>query len=138
MANKIYSNVGYTSRSQSKVGTNSAAFAGWDFVQLSGWFVAVAWTSWKIEGIANGTKTFASDNQTVAKEKLSYTKFDDEVTVETSITWGTVTAADEGKYYSLSTQNIVDGTTESTTSWQLRLVTYVSATKGRFGIGNAV
>ena len=149
MANKIYSNVAYASRSKSKIWVNSAAVQGWDFVQVSWNFVTVATTSWKIDWVANGTYTFTSDNQTVAMKKMSFTQNSDDLLIESAITWGTITVADEGKFYNLSDARTVDGTTEATTvstadaaavgitpviTMQLQLVKFISATKGVFKI----
>lgn len=53
-----------------------------------------------------------------------------------SITGGTITAADEDKFYDLGASG-VDGTTESTTTGQVRMSKFISATQARFQIVNA-
>jgi hypothetical protein len=55
---------------------------------------------------------------------------------EVTITGGTITIADETKYFDLSDSVTVDGTTESTTTGQLRMTKFVSATASVFEIAN--
>lgn len=124
-------------RSRARIAANSANIAVGDFVTLSGGFIAEATTTAIIEGVANQSKVYASDNQTVAKELLSYTVADDELVVRCAISGGTITAADEGKYYSLGANgSTVDGTTESTLVGSLRMVKFISATLADFVIVN--
>lgn len=136
--------------SVSAIGANSAAFGVGDFVSYSGGYVTPSTAGVKIEGVSNSTKTFDSDNITVDKDTLSYTKATPSMTVVVEISGGTITQADEGKYYNLTDANTVDGTTESanesyidTTSaaavdpvvkYQLRLVDFVSSTSGKFAV----
>ncbi len=136
--------------SRTAVGANSAAFGVGDFVSYSGGYVTPSTAGVKIEGLSNSTKTFDSDNVTVDKDVLSFTKATPSLVVASEISGGTITKADEGKYYNLTDANTVDGTTESanesfidTTSaaavdpvvkYQLRLVKYVSSTLGHFAV----
>lgn len=147
MANRIIQH--QDSKSRAKVAANSTAIKAADFVTLSGGFVTAATGAAKIEGLSNMEETFASDNQTVAKKELSYTVLDPTMVVEMAISGGTITAADEGKYFILGADGrTVDGTSETTapayvdtTSGSatdpvifanLRMVKYISATKGWF------
>lgn len=150
MANaRVYRDTAYTSRSRSSIASNSVAIANGDFLSLSGGFLIKATTSSKIEGMANGTKTYDADNQTVDMERASYTKAGPMTEFEIVITGGTVTQADEGvSYYNLTTLNRIDGTTESAIesyvdtvaasatdaviNMQFKLVKYLSATLGIF------
>jgi hypothetical protein len=52
------------------------------------------------------------------------------------ITGGTITAVDVGKFYDIDATQVVDGTSESTTTGQLRLEKFISADVGIFSIQN--
>jgi len=134
-ANKIVKTNAYTSKWDARLGKNSAAFAVWDLVSNVWGIATPATTTWRIDWIANWSVTFASDNQTVAQAKLGYTVAIPNLTeIEIDITWGTITVADEGKYFLLTDANTVDGTSESATPtlMQLKLVKFVSATRSIF------
>lgn len=146
---KVYRDNSETSRSRSNIVTNSVTLANGDFVSIVGGFLAKATTTSRIEGMSNGSLVAASDNQTVAKKTMSYTKASPFVEFECTISGGTITQADEGvSYYNLTTGNVIDGTTESavgsyidTTSaaavdavvyMQFKLVKFLTATTGIF------
>lgn len=120
----------------SKVGKNSTSVVVGDFVTYSSGTYTPATGTAVIAGVSNQTKTYASNNETVAKEVLSITKANETLLVQSEISGGTITVADEGKYYSLVDGNTVDGTTESATTGTLQLVKYVSAILGVFKIVN--
>lgn len=151
MANRIVSQKSYASSSRADIGANSATINSGDFVTISGGFVTPATTTARIDGLSNEDVTFASDNQTVGLVKCSYTKVSPWMEVEVIISGGTITAADEGKYYALSSNGYtVDGTTESTIAayvdtvagtafdpvikYPLMLVKYISSTLGVFQV----
>jgi len=54
-------------------------------------------------------KAYASNNQTVAQAPLNYIPKEVDVNYAVTITGGTITAADEGKFYNLSDEVTVDG-----------------------------
>lgn len=116
------------------VAVNSTAVTVGGFVTLVGNKVTTAGASSTIAGVSNQTKTYTSDNETVAREKLGYTKKDNTLVVRATIAGGTITDADVNKLYTLASSNVVDGTTESTLAGQLRLVKFISATLGDFVI----
>lgn len=134
------------------VGGNSVAFANGDLVSLSGGFVIKAIATGKIVGIANGAKTFAADNQTVAKATISYVRVEPgETQVELTASAATLAATDVGKYYNLNGSQLVDATSGGTSAgdvntsdaWvaldpvlfkQLRLERFISTSKGVFTI----
>ena len=150
MAIKLLQNVTYTGNELGGIGANSTdTTAGDVFVQHSGSVVSPATTSGAISGVSLTRAAYASDNQTVAKKALNYVPNTVDAIYEVTITGGTVTAADQGKFYNLSSSTVVDGTTESTTEstvtndgvgtdavvkMQLQMVEFVSATLGRFRI----
>lgn len=127
-----------------KVALNSTAVQNNDFVSYSGGFITTSAPLIEIAGVSMQTKTYSATNQTVAKETLSYIAKSPEQVFRVAILGGTVTAADEGKFYDLSDARTVDGTTERTGAAvyaavpiilpQLQLVKYISATLGDFKI----
>ena len=150
MAVRIKNNYTESLVSRTEIVGNSASVVNGGFVSFSSGYIVPATTSGKIEWVANHTVTGASDNITVAKLTCNYTKNHPWIDFEVDISWGTITHADVGKYYSLLTYDTVDGSTESTSKIayeldvsnnvivsydrQLRMVGYVSATAGLFEI----
>lgn len=134
MAVRIVSNYCDSLIARSEVVKDSATVVKGGFVSYDSGFVVPATTTGKIEGIANHSVTAAANNTTVAKVKATFTKNHPGLEVEAEISGGTVTEADVGKFYSLVDNDTVDGTTESTTAGQVRLVGFISATLGRFEI----
>lgn len=144
MANRIIDQKSYVSKSRSDVAANSTVVQTGDFVSLSGGFATAATTSGKIEGLANRGNTYASDNQTVAKDTISYTILRPGDLVRVAVTGGTINNTKEGRFYNLSDPRTVNGASESTgqetadasgasataaiTIKQLRLVRFVTAT----------
>lgn len=106
----------------------------------------------RIVGVNDTRAVFASDNQTVAKKQVFYVPKDARETYECTISGGTVTVDDEGKFYNISAADVVNGATESVIPYyvdttagaavdavicmQLELVRWISATKGEFAIVN--
>lgn len=136
MTRKIKSN-SYENGDLSAIGGNSLTFAYREFVNAVGGFAIKATVGGRISGVSKQIATFAADNQTVAKNPLVYEPQKDSTTYRVTITGGTITIADEGKFYDLATSTTVDGTTESTTTGQLKLVKFVTATSSDFQIVNA-
>ena len=89
--------------SATKVGTNSAAFANGDLVSLTSGFAVKATAGKRIIGVCNGAVTFAADNQTVAKARVSYTRIEPIETRAELVTSADIVQADEGKYYDVVT-----------------------------------
>ena len=147
---------GYTGTARTGIGANSVdTTTGECFVSISGNIVSKATSSSVIAGVSIARKAYASDNETVAKAKLEYMPKDVDALFAVTITGGTITAADEGKFYNLSDSVTVDGTTESTTGvyvntsdagaavdailhYQLQMVQFVSATNCLFRINTAI
>lgn len=95
--------------SYTKIGTNSASFANGDAVSVTSGFAVKSTAGKRIIGIANGTKTFASDNQTVALDTINYTRVEPNDSLAEMVTSATITTADVGKYYDLVTStHLVD------------------------------
>lgn len=135
MTRKVKSNT-YENGDLSAIGGNWVTFAYRDMVNYTGGAVIKAVAGGVISGVAKQNATFSSDNQTVAKATLTYEPVKDSNTYRMTITGGTITIADEGKYYDLATATTVDWATESTTTWQLELVKFVTATSSDFKIVN--
>jgi len=135
MVRKVNSNT-YENGDVSAIGGNSVVFKYRDFVAKTGGFLVLGDVGVDLLGVAKENATMAADNQTVAQARVVYEEQKEQTTWEVVISGGTVTQADEGKYYSLSDEVTVDGTTESVTDGQLQLVKFISATLGLFQIVN--
>ena len=129
---KLVKNNSYVSSSKSRLGKNSQVFKNGDLVSVVGTVVQPAGTTWRVDGVCNGTATMASDNESVGLVKVSYTIALPNITeIELEVSGGTITGADVGKYFSLTDKDTVDGTTESSSpvGMQLKMVEFISATK---------
>ena len=135
MTRKIKSNT-YENGDYAVIGGNSLTFAYREMVNTTGWFAIKAVAGGVISGVSKSVLTTASDNQTVAKAKVIVEGINASTTYRMPITGGTITVADEGKYYDLSTSILVDGATENATTGQLKLVKFISATLCDFVIVN--
>jgi regulator of RNase E activity RraA len=108
--NKIIGGADETSRQE--IASNSLSVANGDLLTLASGFVAKAVAaSPMIIGVANGTKTYASDNQTVAKSKVNYLSVIPRETVLEIETSADVTQANVGKFYTLTAAQKVDAAT---------------------------
>ena len=137
MSVKMSHFVSYTGNANDGIGANSVDTTGGRFfVTKTNEFVSKSVAGGEISGVSDTQKAFASDNQTVAKKRLQFIPTQTDVTYDVTITNGTITVVDEGKYYDLSDSVTVDGTTESTTTGQLRMVKFISATNSEFRIAN--
>lgn len=124
-------------QSASQIAANSAAIANGDLVALSGGFVikAINTTVRPLVGVANGAITVASDNQTVGKLKVSYTRLEPHDTRIDLVTSADIAQADVGKFYGLTAAGIVDVATASATiaaGSVVRLERFLSARVGTF------
>lgn len=149
---KIWTQDNYARNSEKWVGANSLALTGKFFLKRTGNIIDKAGASDRIIWVNYTEETFASDNETVAKATVEFEPKETQVTYIAEISGGTITVADEGKFYNLSDADTVNGATESTVpyyvdtvagsatdpviSMQLQLVKFISATKGEFKIVN--
>lgn len=126
-----------------RVALNSTAVQNNDFVIYSGGFLTTASGATEIQGVSMQTKTYSATNQTVAKETLAYVAKSPEQLFRVVISGGTITAVDEGKYFSLTDARTVDGTSKGTIIYDattgaqiknLQLVKFITATLGDFKI----
>jgi hypothetical protein len=92
----------------------SVAFANGDLVTLTGGFAVKATAGKRIKGIANGTVTFAANNQTVARDTLNVLLAEPSETMIEIPTSATIVNADVGKFYDLTAGQIVDVATALT------------------------
>ncbi len=135
MVRKVNSNT-YGNGDVSAIGGNSVVFTPKKFVALNGGFLVLATATLPIVGVCKTKATMASDNQTVNKIKVVYAEQKPQSTRMVDITGGTINQTKEGRYYNLINETTVNGASESTTTGQLQLVQFVSATKGLFKIVN--
>ena len=117
------------------IASNSLSVANGDMISLTtGFAIKAVAASTAISGIANGTKTYAADNQTVAKAELSYLRVIPRETILELETSADATQANVGRYFTLTAGQKVDVATVATAKGVLPLmmVEYISATKSRF------
>ena len=147
-------NDNYQRNSRTGVGANSmTTVAGRFFVSSAANIISKATSTSRIVGVNYTQKAYAADNQTVAKALVEYEPFETDISYQVAITGGTVTIADQGNFFNLSstTGDVVDGTTTTATPYtanaaaagvtpvvsvQLQLVRFISATLGEFKIVN--
>ena len=117
-------------------GWNSVTVLDGDFVsKVNG--AVVKTTAWvDILWVAAWEQTFTSNNETVAKKELQYISIDDYARYKIVITGGTITKADEWKYYDILADQTVDGASESATTGQLKMEEYLSSTLAIFSVAN--
>ena len=130
-------------------GANSAAIAVGDIVTLASGFASKSGTTGDLYGSAVEAKTFASDNQTVAKATLAVRPFN-QGTLLTLTADADITKDDEGTYFNLNADQTVDVATKTTygsfidttsasatdalVKKQLKLIKFVSARVGEFAV----
>lgn len=132
------------------IATDSLSVSNGDMLSLVSGFVAKATASTgRIVGIANGTKTYTSDNETVAKAKVNYLRFVPGETLVELTTTASITAAMVGQFFTLTSSQTIDHSTarvaqittdtsdtgaaaDVATRYQFQLVEFISATKGKF------
>jgi len=152
MSIRLYESNGYNNTTESGIGDNSMVLDGAYFLQQTAGIVEKATAGAKIIWVNVTEWTMTSDNETVAKVRINFVPASAGRLYEVEISWGTVTVADEGKYYNLSDADTVNGATESTVpyyvdttagaavdaviSMQVQLVKFVSATKSIFKIAS--
>lgn len=97
-----------------KIAKNSLSVSFGDPVAVKSGFLdkAVAWDT--IIGYSTETKTFASDNQTVAKAQLQYVAISDEFIAEYTVANGTIAQANVWAKYNLNASSNVDWATAGT------------------------
>lgn len=145
----------YLDSTRKWIGANSLDLTGGaTFLKRSGNIVSQATAATDRIVWVNVTEAlFASDNQTVAKSEVKYVPKEANRNYRVTISWGSVTVADEWKFFNLSAADTVWWATVSTTpfyvntsdawattdpviSMQLELVEFISATSGVFRIIN--
>ena len=136
MAIRLYESNGHKTSTLSWIWDNSMILNWAYFLQQTSWIIEKA-TAWaRIVWVNQTQDTLASDNETVAKKRVEFVPATADRLYEVEITGWTITVADEGKYYDLTDSDTVDWTTESTSTGQVQLVKFVSATKSIFKIVN--
>ena len=122
-----------------RVAANSlAANPGLLLKEASG-FATEADANAKFLGVCTQTKTFDSDNQTVAKALITFEPARVGKSRKLPIAGGSVTQANVGNRFTITAAQAVDGTSAASTktsSLNLKLVEFISATKGLFEIDN--
>ena len=120
------------------IGTNSEVFKNGDLVAIVGGFLtkAIASVAVPVVGASNTTSTMASNNQTVAFEKVPYTRFEPYDTRFDYVTTATITQADIGKYYNTNAAgdkvDVATANAAKQAASKVRLEGIVSGTVGTF------
>lgn len=132
------------------IASNSVAIANGDMLSLASGFVVKATASTgRVIGVANGTKTYAADNQTVAKAKVNYLRLIPGESLLELNTTASITAAMVGNFFTVNSSQVIDHSTsrafktstntsdagaaaDAATIYPFQLVEFISATKGKF------
>lgn len=133
---KLKTTNSYDQGADAQIASNSLDVAQGTLLSLSWGFAVAAGVGTTIIGVSKDQKTFASDNQTVAMKKVNFHPTKPEDDYIATITGGTITQAKVGNYYDLNAAQVVNGATESSTTGQVQLVEFISATRGIFRIVN--
>ena len=152
MSIRLYESNWYKTSTLSGIADNSMVLDGAYFLQQTSGIVEKATAGARIIWVNTTQTTFASDNETVAKKRVEFVPTTANRLYEVEITWGTITVADEWKYFNLTDADTVDWTTESIVPFyvdtvagaavdpvialQVQLVKFVTATKSIFRIVN--
>ena len=107
-----------------------------NFVVKAAGVVGKAAAAWVISGVNLTYATYDSDNETVAKKDVEFYPASLNREYAVTVVDGTITAADEGKFFDLKTSLVVDGATESATTGQVQMIKFISATECVFKIVN--
>ena len=124
-------------KSESGIATNSLVTVSGDFISKASGFATVNTVGTEILGVAHTVKTFASDNQTVAMDRVIYVSENtgDIMRVEVAAD-AAVTIANENQFFDINTDGTVDVATVSATSGQLKMTKFVSQTASVYAIVN--
>lgn len=144
---------GCTAEQVYATGGNSVAFTVGDLVTVAGAFAIKSTTTGPITGSALTTVTFTSDNQTVAKATLPVRVFSQLTRIVLACSSSSLNKDDEGKFFSITSGQVVDYATAGTVSGvvnssdagsatdpvlrkQLKLVKYVGQNTSEYSIVN--
>ena len=128
MAKLIKTGQGVTGRGIAK---NDLAVDFGDLVAVKSGFVDLAVAGDTVVGISAQKETFASDNQTVDQDNVTFYGLDDYAVIEAVVAGATIAQANVGATYDLDANGDVDGGT-SASGTQVTLVEVISDTIGRF------
>ena len=137
MSVKLHEFNTYKGTERTGIGANSTdTSTTQNFVSKTGGVVSLATTSGEVVGVSLTQKAFPSDNETVAKYPLNYIPQNVSALYDVTITGGSITISNEQQYFNLTDSVTVNGASASTTTGQLRMVKFVSATNSTFSIEN--
>lgn len=124
----------------SRVASNSLTVEAWDLITESSGFAALATANSRFSWVAITNKTYDDDNQTVAKDKVLFRPAAEWSTWEIPTDWD-IAQSDVGKYYTITSDQLVDQSTGSatkTSNLNLKLVEYKAARLWVFEIDNDI
>lgn len=126
---KLYS-PGHTTGGRG-IGANSLVLAKGTLLAEKSGFVDKAVAGDRVVGIANASKTLASDNETVAQEQVEYHAVADNTILEIEVEGGIIAQANVGATFNLNANGNIDGATAGIGD-QVRLKQVITTTKGLF------
>lgn len=100
---KLFKPNAYKAQNIDWVGKNSEAIKSSEFVSKASWVVSKTVAGGTIEGLSLTEKTFASDNQTVAKDTVVYELPTSDTLYEIPVSWETITFS-----WALVTSNVIN------------------------------
>lgn len=121
-------------KSESGVASNDLVIASGDLVTKTAGFVTKTAAGEEIVGVAHTSKTFDSDNETVALDKVVYAAKDTGDIVRLEIVANAaITQANEGQTFDIDANQDVDVATAGSGT-QLRMTEYVSDEKSIYEV----
>lgn len=122
-------------KSESGIATNSLVSVSGDFVAKSAaGFVTLNTVGVPLEGIAHTVKTFASDNQTVAADRVIYaSKNTGDIMRVEIVADAAITQANENDFFDINSDGTVDVATSGTGD-QVQMTEFVSTAKSIYRI----
>ena len=111
----------YGEYSVAKVAANSLVVEPGNWLRLLNNFISLATPSDQIEGSAMTAKSYASDNETNAKEEIIYKPARWNDYYEMKVVNGTLNQTHIGKYFFMDTLQYLDVSTANGTTGQFRL-----------------
>lgn len=128
-AYKIHS---YPDFADEKVAANDLVVEAGDFVKLSNNFIEKAGVGDRIEGVSHTTKTFTSDNETVAKANVNYRPRRDLDTYKVIVDGGVLDQSYVGQFFEMTVDQAIDFTSADPSNGVFRLEAFTEG--GLYGI----
>lgn len=126
----------YENGSDKRIASNSLDIEMGDALTNDWEFAKKAWIWETIIGVSITKKVFESDNETVDSELVIFDPVKESTEYEMIWDW-TFVSTDVNKFFDLTVAQLVDESTRSATTGQVKMVEFINATKWKFVIANA-